>query len=547
MVTYRFRYPEPRVRVLALHLLFHLLAFLMAVAGCVCLVAAAEVDSSDYYVAVDEVSSDAPSVLAERIATGYIDSIPRNWKDFGTYAGTYLYSFWDSGGNNTEGTVKIGGYTLTPNSTILELARAVLVSHVNSTLYTDKSIAALEADIQADLTPIQSLLNTYLPRIDSNTGFLHGDLLNIQQALGWNGSGTTVLQHLNLLNSNLSLLYQTVSRDLPTLLIQVTDGFAAVTSRQDALSKLLSASGNWVINYQSGGGKSTVSVSSLADWLNYYSMGSYIEHNLDKGWGRYLGAGGSAVDMTKDVTIPILLQQGLLGLNSNLVRGMFLALGEGSYLFQDGQYRNIGSSGIWLSDIARNGFAGLSANLVGKFPDRDTTMSILRPSSDGCLTPVAVKTNNILDALGLLGTELQNPLAKLQYVWADDDDIKIADSNKPVKDEVVKDFVGDGDAAVSVGNISDIAGASSSAVSAFAGAGKVSDIFVPLNDGDSYEFWSKATADQIDTVNQPAPAAEAPLYDPTADERYVIDDDGMVHLADSAFSDVYAYLEEASK
>lgn len=475
MVTYRHRRPERWVRFLALHPIMVLLS-IMVVAGSVAALEA-DVDSQEYYISV---ADEGPSKAVR--ALSYYNTLP--------------YSIWDEPTKiaNDVDFVRAGGYTIRSTSTPLDVARAAALMAVNNQRYTDNAVAA----IAADLTPIQSLLNTYLPRIDTNTSSLHGDLINIWSDLRpAQGVGATLYEHVRNIATYMSVAL-THLNNIDGASNLIYEYLPQITSRQDAFKSF------W----------------DKSDWGMYVVSGGKIVYTggYFKDWARIL--------------------------SSSLLHGLFVQYGTGAYLDYSGGYTAIGAGGIYLPELLRLGLMGLHVNLVGS--DTSTMMSLLRPSSDGGLASVSVKTDNLLDALGLLGTELQNPLAKLQYVWADDDDIAIADANKPVKDEVVKDFVGDGDAAVTVGDISDIAGASSSAQEVFSGAGNISDIFVALTDGDSYAFWTQETADQIDTTSGAAAVSDEP-YDLASDERYVVDDQGVVHVADSTWFDVYAYLEEASK
>lgn len=475
MVTCRFRSPVPWVRVLAPHPVILLIAIL-ALAGPV-MASEADVDSQEYYISA---ADDEPSKAAR--ALSYYNTLP--------------YDIWDTPTKitNDQDFVRVGGYTLRSTSSLLDVVRASAMMAVNNQRYTDNALA----EISADLTPIQSLLNTYLPRIDTNTSSLHGDLINIWSDLRpAQGVGATLYEHVRNIATYMSVAL-THLNNIDGASNLIYEYLPQITSRQDAFKSF------W----------------DKSDWGMYVVSGGKIVYTggYFKDWARVL--------------------------SSSLLHGLFVQYGTGAYLDYSGGYTAIGAGGIYLPELLRLGLMGLHVNLVGS--DTSTMMSLLRPSSDGGLASVSVKTDNLLDALGLLGTELQNPLAKLQYVWADDDDIAIADANKPVKDEVVKDFVGDGDAAVTVGDISDIAGASSSAQEVFSGAGNISDIFVALTDGDSYAFWTQETADQIDTTSGAAAVSDEP-YDLASDERYVVDDQGVVHVADSTWFDVYAYLEEASK
>lgn len=210
----------------------------------------------------------------------------------------------------------------------------------------------------------------------------------------------------------------------------------------------------------------------------------------------------------------------------------------GSYLSVDGHL----SSAAYLTapQLLRTGLVGLSYNLAGS--DKSTTFSLLVPNEgeDGGMREDEKRVDNLLDALGLLGTSLQNPLAKLAYVWADDDDIRIADKNQPVKDAIEDNFVGDGPGAVKPSDIGDLASFGSDLKDAFSGAGSPSDIFSLFGDSHVSWFFSQEVADDLDQVNAPALA-----FDDDPIERYLsgvdVDEDGFVHPKSSPFWDVSLY------
>lgn len=355
-----------------------------------------------------------------------------------------------------------------------------------------------------DSTVIQSLLTTYLPRIDTNTAGLHGDLLNIQQALGWAGSSSmTIWQLLDSLRTNLLIMQV----DVRTIISKVSDiysqlgfmaglihdGFEAVNTRQDSMFNSW-FNGAWPsFSYRNGAhGNNIASVSFSSFPLAFQESQRSLIELLSTNWDSYLGPLGDVLTISGSYVRPSIsyvLQSGLLGLSRNIV-----------------------------------GSDQLGAFTAWRGPDQTVSRS----------------ANNVLDMLGLLGAELQGPLAKLQYVWADDDDIRIADKNQPVKDEIEDNFVGDGEAAVKPSDIGDVASFGTGLKDAFSGSGSPSDIFSLFGDSHVSWFFSQEVADDLDQVNSPAPASEESPF-----QRYLsavdVDADGFVHPKSSSFWDVSLY------
>lgn len=252
----------------------------------------------------------------------------------------------------------------------------------------------------------------------------------------------------------------------------------------------------------------------------------------------YIGSLGQIYDATGGYKGYGSLQASLGALSKLIYDTSTTGNSLGSYLSVDGHL----SSAAYLTapQLLRTGLVGLSYNLAGS--DKSTTFSLLVPNEgeDGGMREDEKRVDNLLDALGLLGTSLQNPLAKLAYVWADDDDIRIADKNQPVKDAIEDNFVGDGPGAVKPSDIGDLASFGSDLKDAFSGAGSPSDIFSLFGDSHVSWFFSQEVADDLDQVNAPALASDD---DPI--ERYLsgvdVDEDGFVHPKSSPFWDVSLY------
>lgn len=208
----------------------------------------------------------------------------------------------------------------------------------------------------------------------------------------------------------------------------------------------------------------------------------------------------------------------LSGISSLIYDGSFLP--SNTYLDSAGHASHTGPMSLPL--LTASGFLGLSANLAGS--DKSTTFSLL----DDDLVPQDKSVSNLLDALGLIGTSLQNPLAKLQYVLADEDDIALKDASKDNQNSFKDNFTGDGDAAVKPSDIGDMADFSSGLKDAFSGSGSLSDVFSLFSDSRASWFFSEEVARDLDRVNAPSGASASDDL-----EHYFsnvdVDEDGFVH------------------
>lgn len=262
---------------------------------------------------------------------------------------------------------------------------------------------------------------------------------------------------------------------------------------------------------------------------------SVMERTLISSVNDRLGAEGRIYDATGGYSGYMSLQASL-GALSKLIYDTSTT-GNSSLPYLSGSGR--ASAGAYLTSpqLLRNGLLGLSYNLVGG--DQSTTFSLVVPNDgeEGGVKTEEKQVDNLLDALGLLGTSLQNPLAKLQYVLADDDDIRLKDKTQPNKDAIEDNFTGDGPGAVNPGQIGDIGDISSSAGDAFGGAGSAGDAFIAITDSNSYSFFSQAVSDALDTV-----CAVSAQSDEDFMEGFELGDDGFYHVKDTSAWDVTAFL-----
>lgn len=215
--------------------------------------------------------------------------------------------------------------------------------------------------------------------------------------------------------------------------------------------------------------------------------------------------------------------------------GSFLQLGDVA-LDSDGSVVTLGDQ-LPLPVIVSHAFVGLSKNL-SKMSDRlhsdlvgSGEVTVLWQDfllSDGSPVLRRQKYTNILSLLADIGSGVQKPLARLAYVWADEDDIRISNANKPVKDEIEENFVGDGESSIKPSDIGDMADFSSGLKDAFSGSGSLSDVFSLFSDSRSSWFFSEEVARDLDQVNAPSGASVSGDL-----EHYFagvdVDEDGFVH------------------
>lgn len=195
------------------------------------------------------------------------------------------------------------------------------------------------------------------------------------------------------------------------------------------------------------------------------------------------------------------------------------------------------SRGVGVAALTAEGFLGLSTNLAGS--DKSTTFSFLSPGEGGGLKSEDETVDNLLDALGLIGTHLQNPLAKLQYVLASDDDIELKDAVQDNQDSFKDNFTGSGSGAVSGSQIKDVAGISSSVGDAFKDNASAADSFAAISDSNSYSFFSQEVAEALDTTDSPEMVS---LDEEDYLEGFELSEDGFYYVADQSPWDISSFL-----
>lgn len=221
-----------------------------------------------------------------------------------------------------------------------------------------------------------------------------------------------------------------------------------------------------------------------------------------------------------------------------LIWGLLVGKNQNNYLGERGS-RLSGRPSIL--ELTRSGFLGLSANLAGQ--DKVASVSLLTPSLDGGLVSTDVDADNLLDLLALATTQLQNPLAKLQYVLADDDDIRLKDKVKDNQQAVEDGFTGDGPGAIDKDDIGGVADISGGLNDVFGGSGSPGDAFGVLGDGDTWLFFSADVASELDHATHDGGESRSADVDDDPFAGFELGDDGLYHLAPGSMFDPSAYLE----
>lgn len=250
-------------------------------------------------------------------------------------------------------------------------------------------------------------------------------------------------------------------------------------------------------------------VKAIADKLAA-GVSSYPDFALKSGWA-YLDADGVVKVAPYDLEFTYFLDVAFLGLAGRMQSYLQRPINRPG-LLSDGSIT--GSHGyVWnLADLTADGFVGLAKRLSGN--DRTTTFSFLQ---EDIQSVQQVTADNLLDALGIMGTQLQQPLQRLAYVFANPQDLEIRQDVSDNVDSAQDNFFKpDGAGAVSPGNIQDAAGISGGAAGALQSPGSVGDVTGQINNPDNFSFFSSVTLGNLDTV--PVPASD--------------DDDGFIDFYD---------------
>lgn len=215
---------------------------------------------------------------------------------------------------------------------------------------------------------------------------------------------------------------------------------------------------------------------------------------------------------------------------------------EGDYLASWGLDTN---GDVTTAGLLANGFSGIATLIAGTSENgRKAVIEWISPS-DG-LTTTQYEFDSLFDILSFGFQSLQNPLAELRYVLADDNDIALKAATEENQQSFTDNFTGNGGGSVGTSDISNAAGVTSSAKDAFASDASPGDSFVAISDSNSYIFFSQPVSDALDTVSDSGDMSAFALDDGESEDDFmngfVADDDGFYRPADNTPWDVYTFL-----
>lgn len=214
-------------------------------------------------------------------------------------------------------------------------------------------------------------------------------------------------------------------------------------------------------------------------------------------------------------------------LGNTLVETLYLP--SGPYLDMGGNVGELSGPVRFVTHI-RNGFMGLSSNIAGS--DKLTAFSFL---SEDIKSSESVEVNNVLDAIGTMGTNLQNPLQRLAYVFANPQDLEMRENVSEEMDGINDNFLKPGSAGkVDKDDIGSAAGLVTGGSDIVSSDGSVSGMFGAMTDssGVGFGFFSQAVKDDLSAgLDAPATIGIDDLPEP--------DENGFYNFYDAHLRDIY--------
>lgn len=356
-------------------------------------------------------------------------------------------------------------------------------------------------------------------------------LYRIMQALYQHGSSssTSIFERLDDISDSLG--YRLTNSSLYTQLAGMTSSLHSYLTSIDSANKSMlnlfdegrfyHRYGNYMVN------SIDEVVSGIDEVISELGSGSATDV-----WTSYLPSSWFDTVSFKNVSKNLRPYDFLMSLRNDFVSLMLRAPKLVS-LNSDGTvvYRE---NAVTLPYLLNWGFLGLSSNLAGS--DKVTTFSFL--SSDISQEPTVVKVNNILDALGHIGTQLQNPLQRLAYVFSNPLDLEIKDNVTENTESANDNFFKPGSpGSVKPSDIGDAAGFVTGAGDLLKTDVSAGDMFTGLSHDSG--FWSQTTMDGLYEGNSsyasPSLASDDGLnYDPFF-SSLVVGDDGYYHFFNSDY------------
>lgn len=247
------------------------------------------------------------------------------------------------------------------------------------------------------------------------------------------------------------------------------------------------------------------------DLLSLFREGLFVSLWAQKGWGTIYG----------NLDHPVSFSE--LFINTSWAFRGLLTAGPGwSIVDWNGDLLEL-TEDMSLAGLFSRAMLGQRNYLVGV--DRKTAFSFL--SEDITQEPTIVEVDNMLDALGHIGTELQNPLQRLAFVFANPLDLEIKENVTENTESANDSFLKPGSpGSVKPSDITDAAGIAGGAGDFISAGGSPGDAFVQLGQGsDNWSFFSQQAME--DMLGNPPPMTVSEDGIPS---NYELGDDGLYHI-----------------
>lgn len=368
------------------------------------------------------------------------------------------------------------------------------------------SAASLLSTISSKIGTNPNTIFYFLNSMDNRMSNMYNAMVGTGH-VGGVSMGEGLFGHLRNMTTN---YLSPISSNMSATYSQVKAIADKMDSSGQSLRDLLVAPAGWEFVDHGGFRRVLDRPISLIELLDNWSLGMWERDTTPADWF-WLSFTGEVGQIGRRVSTLELLDNGFLGLVSRM-QSYFQRPVNRPGLLSDGSIT--GSYGyVWnLADLTADGFVGLAKRLSGD--DRTTIFSFLQ---EDIQSVQQVTADNLLDALGIMGTQLQQPLQRLAYVFANPQDLEIRQDVSDNVDSAQDNFFKpDGAGAVSPGNIQDAAGISGGAAGALQSPGSVGDVTGQINNPDNFSFFSSVTLGNLDTV--PVPASD--------------DDDGFIDFYD---------------
>lgn len=368
------------------------------------------------------------------------------------------------------------------------------------------SAASLLSTISSKIGTNPNTIFYFLNSMDNRMSNMYNAMVGTGH-VGGVSMGEGLFGHLRNMTTN---YLSPISSNMSATYSQVKAIADKMDSSGQSLRNLLIAPAGWEFLDHGGFRRVLDRPMSLIEFLDNWSLGMWERDTTPAHWS-WLSYTGEVGQIGRRASTLELLNNGFLGLASHM-QSYFRRPVNRPGLLSDGSIT--GSYGyVWnLADLTADGFVGLAKRLSGD--DRTTIFSFLQ---EDIQSVQQVTADNLLDALGIMGTQLQQPLQRLAYVFANPQDLEIRQDVSDNVDSAQDNFFKpDGAGAVSPGNIQDAAGISGGAAGALQSPGSVGDVTGQINNPDNFSFFSSVTLGNLDTV--PVPASD--------------DDDGFIDFYD---------------